>query len=102
MNGIPNDNAMMESEAQLAGQEEVYEQAVTSLYMQMYRDFKHVILGEYFCLDSLHTSGEIFEWHDETGCKGSIDEPLSKFIDMQFVSVEPEVIDDDDEEEEEE
>ena len=91
-------NVMMEAGAQ-HGQEQEYEQAVTSLYMQLYRDFKHVILGEYFCVDSLHTSGEIFEWHDQAGFKGSIDEPLSKFLDMQFVSVEQEVINEDEDEE---
>jgi hypothetical protein len=65
-----------------------YEDAVTEGYCTLWGEYKQVMIGEYFSSDSLNSGGSIFDLDTKYGFKGSIEEPLSTFMDQQVVIVE--------------
>lgn len=62
-----------------------YEELVMDQHTQMFRDLKHIVLGEYFCIDSLSGNGDVFDWHDDDGFKFSMQEPLTMFLEREQV-----------------
>mmetsp|Transcript_3398 Transcript_3398/g.6866 ORF Transcript_3398/g.6866 Transcript_3398/m.6866 type:complete len:84 (-) Transcript_3398:3638-3889(-) len=65
-----------------------YEDAVTEGYCKLWGEYKQVMIGEYFSKDSLNGGAGIFDLDTECGFKGSIEEPLSNFMDQQTVIAE--------------
>lgn len=65
-----------------------YEDAVTEGYCKLWGEYKQVMIGEYFSQDSLNRGASIFDLDTDYGLKGSIEEPLSNFMDQQTVIAE--------------
>ena len=65
-----------------------YELSITKDQSSKFEALKHIVLGEYFCLDSLSLgkAGSAFDWHDpHTGVKFARHDPIDKLLDEMVV-----------------
>lgn len=65
-----------------------YELSIMKHQSSKFEALKHVVLGEYFCVDSLSLGkpGSAFDWHDsQTGVKFTRHDPIDKLLDDMVV-----------------